>query len=129
MNSHIIVQIMLCALACEPAEIRVWDGDSLRLGVTRQAEAVRIFNIDAPEIEGGCAEESALAQRAKVRLVELLDGGRIEILRQGADRYGRTLAAVRVDGVDVGDQLVREGLARTWAGRREPWCGDDGSIL
>lgn len=120
---------MLCALACEPAEIRVWDGDSLRLGVTRQAEAVRIFNIDAPEIEGGCAEESALAQRAKVRLVELLDGGRIEILRQGADRYGRTLAAVRVDGVDVGDQLVREGLARTWAGRREPWCGDDGSIL
>lgn len=26
MNSHIIVQVMLCALACEPAEIRVWDG-------------------------------------------------------------------------------------------------------
>ena len=66
---------------------------------------------------------------AKQRLAELLDGGRIEIVRQGADRYGRTLAAIRVDGVDVGDQLVREGLARTWAGRREPWCHDDGAAF
>jgi endonuclease YncB( thermonuclease family) len=122
MSSHIIVQVMLCALACEPAAIRVWDGDSLRLGLTSQAEAVRIFNIDAPEIDGACAEESELAQRAKTRLSEILDASRVEIFRQGADRYGRTLAAVRVDGADVGDQLVREGLARTWAGRREPWC-------
>lgn len=122
MNGHIIVQVMLCALACEPETIRVWDGDSVRLGLTSQAEAVRIFNIDAPEIEGSCPEESALAQQAKQRLAELLDGGRIEIARQGADRYGRTLAAIRVDGVDVGDRLVHEGLARTWAGRREAWC-------
>lgn len=122
MNSHIIVQILLCALACEPVEIRVWDGDSIRLGTTSQAEAVRIFNIDAPEIEGSCPQESALAQRAKLRLAELLDGGSVEIVRQGADRYGRTLAAIRVDGADIGDQLVREGLARTWAGHRKAWC-------
>ena len=25
-------------------------------------------------------------------------------------------------GEKVGDQLVSEGLARTWTGRREPWC-------
>ena len=51
MSSHIIVTIMLCVLSCEPAEIRVWDGDSLRLGMTQESEAIRIFNIDAPEIE------------------------------------------------------------------------------
>jgi endonuclease YncB( thermonuclease family) len=26
------------------------------------------------------------------------------------------------DGRSLGDQLVSEGLARTWSGRREPWC-------
>jgi len=109
-------------LSCEPTEIRVWDGDSLRLGMTQEAEAIRIFNIDAPEIEGQCAYESDLAQHSKHRLAELLAGQRVEILREGADRYGRTLAVVRVNGRDAGDILVREGLARTWSGRREPWC-------
>ena len=122
MLSHIVVSILLFTASCEPAEIRVWDGDSIRLGTTRQSEAVRIFNIDAPEIEGQCAYETDLALQSKIRLAELLKGQRIEILHQGTDRYGRTLAAIRVEGRDVGDILVSEGLARTWAGRREPWC-------
>ena len=127
MNSHIIVTIMFCVLSCEPAEIRIWDGDSLRLGMTQESEAIRIFNIDAPEIEGQCAYESNLAQRSKHRLAELLQGQSVEVLRQGTDRYGRTLASVRVNGRDAGDILVSEGLARIWSGRREPWClGDAG---
>ncbi|ANV26582.1 MULTISPECIES: thermonuclease family protein [Hyphomicrobiales] len=119
---HIIVSTLLCTASCEPAEIRVWDGDSIRLGAGHQSEAVRIFNIDAPEIEGRCAYESNLAREAKIRLAEILQGRRVEIQRQGTDRYGRTLAAIRVEGHDVGDVLVSEGLARTWAGWREPWC-------
>ena len=122
MLNHIVISVLLCASSCEPAEIRVWDGDSIRLGTTRQSEAVRVFNIDAPEMEGRCAYESDLALQAKIRLAEILEGRRVEILRHGTDRYGRTLAAVRVDGQDVGDILVGEGLARTWTGRREPWC-------
>jgi len=122
MLSHIVVSVLLCTASCEPAEIRVWDGDSIRLGTTRQSEAVRIFNIDAPEIEGQCAYETDLALQSKIRLAGLLNGQRVEILRQGTDRYGRTLAAIRIEGRDVGDILVSEGLARTWAGRREPWC-------
>lgn len=122
MLSHIVVSVLLCTASCESAEIRVRDGDSIRLGTTRQSEAVRIFNIDAPEIEGQCAYETDLALQSKIRLAGLLNGQRVEILRQGTDRYGRTLAAIRVEGRDVGDILVSEGLARTWAGRREPWC-------
>lgn len=122
MNSHIVIQVMLCVLSCEPAEIRVWDGDSIRLGLTSRAESVRIFNIDAPEIDGQCTYRSELAQQAKHRLAEIMEGRRVELFRQGNDRYGRTLAVIQVDGADVGDQLVREGLARTWSGRREAWC-------
>lgn len=122
MLSHIVISVLLCTASCEPTEIRVWDGDSIRLGMGQQSEAVRIFNIDAPEMEGHCIHETDLARQAKIRLAEILQGRRVEILRQGTDRYGRTLAAVRVEGRDVGDILVDEGLARTWAGRREPWC-------
>ena len=122
MLSHIVISVLLCTASCEPAEIRVWDGDSIRLGMGQQSEAVRIFNIDAPEMEGRCIHETDLALQSKIRLAELLKGQRVEILRQGTDRYGRTLAAIRVEGRDVGDILVDEGLARTWAGRREPWC-------
>ncbi|WFS69555.1 thermonuclease family protein (plasmid) [Agrobacterium leguminum] len=121
MNTHIIVSIMLCTLQCEPAEVRIWDGDTFRIG-SRDGESVRIFNIDAPEIEGKCRYESDLAQQSKLRLASLLKGGKIEIQRQDTDRYGRTLASVRVNGHDAGDMLVSEGLARTWSGRREPWC-------
>ncbi|WLS11686.1 thermonuclease family protein (plasmid) [Shinella sumterensis] len=63
-----------------------------------------------------------LAFRSKRRLADILDGQRVQIHRQGTDRYGRTLAALSVNGRDVGDQLVSEGLARTWSGRREPRC-------
>lgn len=122
MLSHIVISVLLCTASCEPTEIRVWDGDSIRLGMGQQPEAVRIFNIDAPEMEGRCIHETDLARQAKIRLAEILQGRRVEILRQGTDRYGRTLAAIRVEGRDVGDILVDEGLARTWAGRREPWC-------
>ncbi|PAP96113.1 thermonuclease family protein [Mesorhizobium wenxiniae] len=38
------------------------------------------------------------------------------------DRYGRTLATIEVDGRDVGDILIGEGLARPWTGKRRPWC-------
>ncbi|MBP2562403.1 endonuclease YncB(thermonuclease family) [Neorhizobium galegae] len=38
------------------------------------------------------------------------------------DRYGRTLRSLTRHGHSLGDILVSEGLARTWAGRREPWC-------
>ena len=36
------------------------------------------------------------------------------ITRLGTDPYGRTLATVSVNGVDAGDYLVAQGLARPW---------------
>jgi len=101
------------------------DGDTINLA----GEKVRIANIDAPEIgHAGCADELDLAIAAKQRLHELLKSGRIA-LRRGdpvdgrvKDRYGRTLGLITVDGVDVGETLIREGYARRWTGRREPWC-------
>lgn len=122
MNAHIIIAVLLCAPVCEQAQLRVWDGDTFRIGWGSRSERVRLEQIDAPEIEGRCAFESELAQRSKHRLADLLRGRHVEMIRHGVDPYDRTLATLRVDGADIGAVLVREALARPWTGHREPWC-------
>jgi endonuclease YncB( thermonuclease family) len=96
----------------------VVDGDTFWLA----GEKIRIADIDTPEINGECASEKARAMQARDRLRVLLNSGDFIVHREGEDRYGRTLAVVMIDGRSVGDALVSEGLARTWSGRREPWC-------
>lgn len=108
--------LTLCAPG--PRDNCVVDGDTFWLA----GEKIRIADIDAPEVHGACRFETELARRATLRLYALLGAGRFEVHRQGRDRYGRTLAIVTNARGSVGDQLVREGLARTWSGRREPWC-------
>lgn len=120
--NHIIVAVMLCSAVCQPDQIAVWDGDTFLLGASGHHEKIRIANIDTAEIEGRCESETALAFRARERLAQLLEGQQVSIHRTGSDKYGRTLATIRVNGADVGDLLVREELARVWTGRRLPWC-------
>jgi endonuclease YncB( thermonuclease family) len=100
--------------------VDVIDGDTFRLG----GEKIRIADIDTPETAGRCPEESALAARATERLAVLLAQGPFELrpIGRDEDRYGRKLRIVTRGGRSIGDQLVAEGLARTWTGRREPWC-------
>ena len=92
----------------------VVDGDTVWIA----REKIRLLDIDAPEMNGKCAAESALARRARDRLIVLLNARTVTIERDGVDRYGRTLARLG----DVGEVLVREGLARRWGDRRG-WCG------
>lgn len=100
----------------------VIDGDTFWL----DGRKVRIADIDTPEIsEPKCPSEYERGMQAKHRLQEILNAGPIElepIPGRDKDQYGRDLRVVVRDGRSIGDQLVSEGLARTWTGRREPWC-------
>ena len=96
----------------------VHDGDSFIV----ERERIRIAEIDTPELDGACESERRLAETARATLVTLLNSERYNIVRQGTDRYGRTLAIVSNSRGSIGDQMVRVGVARTWSGRREPWC-------
>lgn len=122
MSAHIAVSFLLCTSVCEPEILRIWDGDSLLIGKQSGAEKVRIENIDTPEIDGACAYERRLAIEAKERVADLVENQKVQVVRKGRDKYGRTLARVLVNGEDVGLRLVAEGLARPWEGRRRPWC-------
>lgn len=99
------------------------DGDTIVCG----REIIRIENIDAAEMppHSKCAHEADLAVKAKLFVVDRLARGRVELVRdqkRPKDRYGRTLALVRVNGVDLGEDLIRAGLARPWEGQRRTWC-------
>lgn len=100
----------------------VVDGDTFWL----EGDKIRVADIDTPEVsQPGCASEKALGDRATHRLIELLNEGPFEMSAIGGrdeDQYGRKLRVVTRNGRSLGDQLVSEGLARTWTGRREPWC-------
>ncbi|MCD4658485.1 thermonuclease family protein [Agrobacterium sp.] len=100
----------------------VVDGDTLWVN----GQKVRVADIDAPEISTPrCAMELVLGNKATDRLVELVNEGPFELKvwqDRDTDGYGRKLRVLVRNGRSLGDRLVSEGLARTWAGRREPWC-------
>ena len=109
----------LCAES--PRTTCVVDGDTFWLN----GEKVRIADINAPEThQAGCAAEQALGDRSARRLIKLLNAGPFELAVEGraTDRYGRALRVVRRSGQSVGGQLVSEGLAEPWRGRRSDWC-------
>ena len=100
----------------------VVDGDTIGLDGLK----IRIADIDAPEISSPrCDAEYTLRIEARDRLVVLLNEGEFALESIGnrdEDRYGRKLRVIVRGGRSLGDRLVAEGLARTWTGRREPWC-------
>lgn len=96
------------ALACTLIAI---DGDTLRCG----RERIRLLGIDAPELPGHCrrgrkcVDGDPVASRAA--LAAAIARGPATIERRGRDRYGRTLARVRVNGADLSAHMVRTGMA------------------
>ena len=99
----------------------VVDGDTFWFA----GEAYRIADIDTPETHPArCVEEAALGGAATDRLHIWLNDGPFSLESAGRDmdRYGRKLRIVTRDGTSVGSVLADEGLARSWEGRRRPWC-------
>lgn len=100
----------------------VWDGDSLRLGDRN----VRLTGIDAPGARSAkCPTEQAIAERATLRLLQLVNQGPFELVAHRFDthdRQGRELMVARRGDLDFGKQLIREGLAHRYFGIRRSWC-------
>lgn len=104
-----------------PTKTCIVDGDTIWLN----GQNLRMRDYDTPEpstaICGGAAEV-ALAKKATARLQELLNSNPWTVETFGRDRHGRILATIRINGTDVGDILINEGLARRWPDGHEWWC-------
>lgn len=113
---------MLTALLCaacaplpqpDPLEVActVTDGDTIRCG----EERIRLLGIDAPETAGHCrAGRKCVAgdPAASTQSIEAaMEKGPKRIIRMGTDRYGRTLALVKVGEVDLSCHQLAGGHA------------------
>lgn len=109
----------------------VSDGDTVTLGYGSGARRIRLTGFDAPEIEGRCKKESALALRAQHELRGWLNQGKFEWdggAEPPRDRYGRELRAVRrtlPDGshASLAEHMIDMRLAEgpgPW--ERRDWC-------
>jgi endonuclease YncB( thermonuclease family) len=86
---------------------------------------IRIADIDAPEThDWNCPSEKQLGDKATARLRELLNSGPITLstIDRDEDVYGRKLRNVSVNGTDVGEILISEGLAHRYVRGKLPWC-------
>lgn len=122
MSALVLSAAALFALCGDaPRQTCVVDGDTIWLA----SEKVRLADINAPETaQAACPAERARGEAAKARLLVLLNAGPFA-LESGArshDRYGRRLAVLTRAGQSLGAQLVAEGLAEPWRGKRSDWC-------
>ncbi len=107
--------------------VRVIDGDTVDVDCAGEGLLrTRLVGFDTPEVfSPGCPSELALgtqATRALERKIRLSGDMRIDF--RGSDRYGRRLARLSLDGRDVAQPMIAEGLARPYdGGRRRSWCG------
>lgn len=89
---------------------RIVDGDTFWVNSLRDGSElrVRLWGVDAPDM-GKCYfnEATAILQKELTTKKVVFD-------RQGSDGYGRILAKVYVDGVNVDEILVATGAAKAY---------------
>ena len=96
--------------------ISVYDGDTVRMDISLGFnnwllnQSVRLFGINTPEIRGSQKLDGLISRD---RLRDLI-GGKEIILESHKDKtgkFGRILGTIYLDGVNINELLVREGLA------------------
>lgn len=115
------------------ASVTVVDGDTLH--DNRRNQDYRLFGIDAPETaRAKCEAEKALGHTAAARVGELLTGAEKIVALPGwdpggrdrwpRDGFGRRIGRIELDGRDLGEILLAEGLARPYSGEgpHPDWC-------
>lgn len=100
-------------------KIKVQDGDTIKLDVDLGFNAhihswIRLAHVDAPELK------EAKGAEALRRFDELTEGELvIKTTKDRTEKYGRMLAVIHnAAGINVGEQMIDEGLARPYEGGR-----------
>ncbi len=108
--------------------LRVIDGDTIEVRAQIWLELdlttrVRLAGIDAPELNGACAEERRLAQIARTALGDILGLGPLRLANIRHDKYGgRVIADVLLgNGRNVAAAMLAVGAAAEW-GSAPLWC-------
>ena len=85
--------------------IAVLDGDTLLVLQSGNPVKVRLAEVDAPE------KAQPYGNASQKSLAELAMGKQIRVAVRAADDYGRLIATVHADGLNVNHEQVRRGMA------------------
>ena len=116
-NSRMIIEVSPSSKKSGTVVIdSCYDGDTC---TTTEGEKIRLACIDTPELRGSRADPIP-AKEARDFLNDLVAGRRVSIRRITTDRYGRTVAELSVDGVNVQQLMVVNGLASIYERYADP---------
>ena len=107
--------------------VRVVDGDTidvdldLGFGVWLKKQRVRLYGINTPESRTRDLEEKKRGLAAKDRVIELIENCeelsiKTILNKKARGKYGRILADIMADGINVNQTLVSEGHAVEYFG-------------
>lgn len=110
---------MQSRLKTTAAVLRVIDGDTILAQIEcpcckiTSQQRIRLARIDAPELQGA-ARGSALLSRDFLR--NLIEKKTVEICvtRTWPDKYGRVLAEIWHENINISDKMLRAGHAKKW---------------
>ena len=101
--------LVAATLAPSASATTVSGAGSVTLGGTTYA----LWGIESPAPAQTCGGGWPAGQLAEQALTRLVEGKTVTCEARDKDRAGRPVAVCKADGVDLGESLVREGMA--WA--------------
>jgi endonuclease YncB( thermonuclease family) len=103
----------------------VVDADTIAIG----GERIRLQGIDAPEIDQACLDGTGAVwwsgRAAREELIRHIGSDRISCITMGKDIYARWLATCSTAAGDIGEWLVREGLALAFVKYSHVYAADE----
>lgn len=92
---------------------RVIDGDTLECNVDLGFkitidERFRLAKIDCPELSTPEGKE------VKAKVIQMLEGKDVHLIVERKDNYGRWLATVLQDNVNINEYLLQNGMAKVY---------------
>ena len=85
--------------------IAVLDGDTVLVKRANGLLKIRLAEIDAPE------KAQTFGETSKRSLSEMVLGKPVKVVSRAVDQYGRMVAHLSVDGLDVNAEQIRRGMA------------------
>ena len=91
-------------------DIKITDGDTIKVN----GEKIRFSGIDTPELKQTCIKQGVKIPcgiTAKQILIDKIANNNVSCVKEGQDRYKRTLAECFVNNDSLSSYLVRSGYA------------------
>lgn len=100
--------------------VSVYDGDTLNVDIDLgfsiwiKDKSLRLYGLDAPEVRGATRDQGIVVRNWLRQKIEQGETVLIESISDQPDKYGRYLAILYIDGVNINQQMLDEGLARPY---------------